>query len=122
MTCWVQQSGIDASAIPPSYQTYGRTLAILECACHTPIESERAIVAGLAEGITLSLTQWAVSNARYRRACEVFNDNRKTLNGLLSRVFRAIIGGASLIVPMVIMTIFTSTLATLATVSASTLM
>jgi len=102
---FVQSIELIPSAVPPTFSTYGKTLAILECATSKSNldPNEAPFLQGLAEGLTLSHAKWSSSNAYFRHSREITKVQKTKRRGLMNRVFMAVFGGATLIVPMLIM-------------------
>ena len=105
LASFIQSLELDPIAVPPTFSTYGKTLAILECASHPSHSSpsEAPLLQGLSEGLTLSHAKWSSNNAYFRHLREVQKVRHEKKKGLVSRVVMAVFGGATLIVPMLIM-------------------
>lgn len=107
---------------PSNYDTYGRTLAILECASHhetdpAALSTINSISTSLFKDLTdFSRTQ---SSAHVRRAEHLAAKHRKM--ALINRMAMSTFGGLTLIVPMLIMVLNSSKVTTVVTTSVSTL-
>lgn len=79
------------------------------------------ITLGVAEGTSVAHFEWAMAAAERRRVRQTISDKRKRRRGLRNRVAMAIFSGAAFIIPMVIMTVFNSTINTIIVAGAFTL-
>ena len=107
---------------PPNYDTYGRTLAILECASrHDPDPETAAMIKTISTKLFKDLADWtrAQSSAHGRREAWLKAKHRK--RGLLNRMAMSTFGGLTLIVPMLIMVLDPRKLTTVVTTSVFTL-
>jgi hypothetical protein len=118
---------LEPSYLPPQYTTYGRTLAILECATYhaavnpNPDPEMQGLINDLSRSLIHSHATLSLSNAHLRTLRDKFNNEKSRRNGFMQRVLAAIFGGCTLIVPMLIMVIDDRKDITLLTTGAFTL-
>ncbi|KAE9367583.1 hypothetical protein N431DRAFT_416289 [Stipitochalara longipes BDJ] len=107
---------------PPNYDTYGRTLAILECASHHETDAaSTALIKKISASLFNELAEFSRTHetAHVDRAQLTKSKHRK--RQLLNRMAMSTFGGLTLIVPMLIMVMDPRKVTTVVTTSVFTL-
>ena len=107
---------------PPNYDTYGRTLAMLECASHHESDpSALATIKSISNTLFKDLADFSRTQApAHLQRAECLNAKRRK-RGLLNRMAMSTFGGLTLIVPMLIMVLDPRKLVSVVTTSVFTL-
>jgi hypothetical protein len=110
LTCFIQKLELERIALPPTFQFYGRTLALLELASHPSTasmltSSERAVLNTMEHGFVGDNHTWSQANAIARHERFRNEGKHQRRKGLVSRILMATFGGSTLIVPMLVMTL-----------------
>ena len=71
LTCSIQNPGLDRNSLPPNYQTWGRSLAIIELASNSSTRSlftsdERRLLARMEQNFIAENNAWRENNAHAR--------------------------------------------------------
>ncbi|KAH8791190.1 hypothetical protein BGZ57DRAFT_875647 [Hyaloscypha finlandica] len=108
--------------MPPNYDTYGRTLAMLECASHHESDpSALATIKSISNTLFKDLADFSRTQApAHLQRAECLNAKRRK-RGLLNRMAMSTFGGLTLIVPMLIMVLDPRKLVSVVTTSVFTL-
>ncbi|TAQ90380.1 hypothetical protein B7494_g1295 [Chlorociboria aeruginascens] len=99
----IQTMDPPSAHFPPSFHYYGKALAILECARHYSNPSEAAILESLAQSLSTYHHNWSASNVYFRTLHERNIQKQKHVKSILIRVGVTLMGGFSIIIPMLVM-------------------
>ncbi|TVY83465.1 hypothetical protein LSUE1_G001242 [Lachnellula suecica] len=121
----IQNLEPDAAGFPPTFPTYGRNFAILECAKHHSSSlspAEKAVLASFSASCAKIHVAWSLPNLAYHRTiCEEHKNASSQRKSLIGRMLMATFSGLTLIIPMLIMVLDQARITTLVTTSAFTL-
>jgi VIT1/CCC1 family predicted Fe2+/Mn2+ transporter len=107
---------------PPNYDTYGRTLAMIECASHHESDpSALAMIKAISTTLFKDLADFSRTQAASHMDRAERLDAKRRKQRLLNRMAMSTFGGLTLIVPMLIMVLDPSKLTTVVTTSVFTL-